>query len=288
MMTVFVRSFLGVCLSLLISLPAFAQSRAELAAQNEALRDRVDRLEARMLTGDPAAERLMSRIDTLEATIRTFRGEIERLSYEAEISDREFNALQDDVRLLQDQSTQMKITLDALSLNAPSRPEPQVDETYADGPGTLSPIIGAPEVRTQDFVLPPAGDNPDNDMSQMGETGKIRLAEGDYAGAQAAFTQYLQAFPEADDTGEIHYWLGESYFVRGQFNTAAESYIASMRADQNGSRAPDALVKLAAALREVGQAAEACAALASFDTQYPNASQASRDKAVREANRTGC
>ncbi|GLQ20194.1 tol-pal system protein YbgF [Algimonas porphyrae] len=287
-MTSFIRLLLIPVLILLMGAPAYAQSRAELAAQNAALRERVDRLEARMLTGDPAAERLMSRIDTLEATIRTLRGEIERLSYEAEISDREFTALQDDVRLMQDQSTAMKIQLDEIARGVPSRPEPQVDETYADGPATLSPILGPPEGGLEDFVLPPAEDNPGNDASQMGETGKIRLAEEDYAGAEAAFIQYLQAFPDASDAGEIHYWLGESYFVRGRFNAAAESYVTSLQVDQESSRAPDALVKLAAALREMGQPEQSCAALASFDGQYPNASQASRDKAALEASRTGC
>ncbi|MEM9600690.1 MAG: tol-pal system protein YbgF [Pseudomonadota bacterium] len=287
-MTSFMRFLLTFVLLFSVAAPAFAQSRAELAAQNAALRDRVERLEARMLTGDPAAERLMSRIDTLEATIRTLRGEIERLSYEADISDRELSALQDDVRLLQDQSTAMKIQIDEIARGTPQRAEPQVDETYAEGPATLSPVLGPPDGGQQDFVLPPASDNPDNDASGMGEIGKARLAEGDYAGAEAAFAQYLQAFPNAGDAGEIHYWMGESFYVRGRYNAAAESYVASLQVNENNSRAPDALVKLAAALREMGQSEQSCAALASFDTQYPNASQASRDKAAREFSRTGC
>lgn len=286
-MTALLRLFLSALLMMSVVAPAMAQSRAELAAQNEALRLRVERLESRMLTGDPAAERLMARLDTLETTIRTLQGEIERLSYERDLAEAEVDALESDIRILQDLSTRMKIHLDAVDLVA-AQQAPQVDETYAEGPATLSQIQGPPTRRTENFELPPAQDNLANDVSQLAGIGKTRLAEGDYAGAETAFLQYLQFNSDADDAGEIHYWLGESLFVRGQYNAAAESYIASMRAAADGPKAPDAMIKLSAALREMGQISEACAALASFDSQFPNASPSSRDKAARESHRTGC
>lgn len=286
-MTALIRLTVLTLLASIIAAPAWAQSRAELAAQNEALRLRVERLESRMLTGDPAAERLMARLDTLETTIRTLQGEIERLSYERELAEAEVDALESDIRILQELSTRTKIHLDAVDFLA-AQQGPQVDETYVEGPATLSQIQGPPETRTENFQLPPAQDNLANDVAQLGEVGKTRLAEGDYAGAETAFSQYLEFNAGAADAGEIHYWLGESYFVRGQYNAAAESYIASMRTQADGPRAPDAMIKLAAALREMGQVSEACAALASFNSQFPNASSAARDKAARETQRTGC
>ena len=68
--------------SYLTATPAQAQSKKELAAQNVALAERLARLESRMLTGYPAAERLMTRIDSLETAQRTLRGELERVAYE--------------------------------------------------------------------------------------------------------------------------------------------------------------------------------------------------------------
>lgn len=290
-MTHFIRlslsSILAAILMASITMPAFAQSRAELAARNEALQQRVERLESRMLTGDPAAERLMARVDTLETTIRTLQGEVERLSYERELTEAEIDALKSDIRILQDLSTRMKIHLDAVDLVA-AQSAPRVDETYVEGPATLSQIQGPPSTRTEDFQLPPAEDNIGNDAAALGGIGKTRLAEGDYAGAEEAFTQYLQFNSDTSDSGEIRYWLGESHFVRGRYNAAAESYIASMRADADGPRAPHAMIKLGAALREMGQTEEACAALQSFDAQFPSASQDAREKAALESDRTGC
>ncbi|GHA82431.1 hypothetical protein GCM10009069_01980 [Algimonas arctica] len=281
------RTFLSLTVILSVATPVFAQSRAELAAQNDALRVRIERLESRMLTGDPAAERLMGRVDTLETTIRTLRGEIERLSYERELADAEVNALESDIRILQTLSTRMQIHLDAVDLVA-AQNAPKVDDTYVGGPATLSQIQGPPTTRTENFVLPPASENSSNDASLLLDMGKSLLAEGDYAGAETALIQYLQLNTEANDRGEANFWLGESLFVQGQYNAAAESYIASMRASGDGPKAPDALVKLGASLREMGQAGEACTALNSFNDQFPNATQSARDKAAREASRTGC
>jgi tol-pal system protein YbgF len=292
------RAILTALLLCSTALPAFAQSRAELAAQNEQLRQRIERLEARMLTGDPAAERLMARIDTLETTLRTLRGELEQMRYERDQKESEVAALEGDIRELQALATRTKIHLDAVDLVAAEqgqRPGPSVDDSYVAGPPTISAIPSAPVSRTEPFQLPPASSdlppatpNDSNDATQLGEIGIRRLEEGDYAGAEQALSQYLQFNPGAQDTDIIHYWLGEARYVRGLFNGAAESYIASMRAAPQGTKAPDALVKLAASLREVGQVSEACNALASFSGQFPNASQIARDKAAREAARTGC
>ncbi len=285
------RTFLTAVLLLSTAMPAFAQSRAELAAQNEQLRQRIERLEGRMLTGDPAAERLMARMDTLEATIRSLRGELEQVRYERDQKDGEIDALEGDIRELQELATRTRIHLDAFDLvlaEQQRRDAPQVDDSYVDGPPTISAIPSAPTTRNENFQLPPPTPNESNDATQLGVIGIRRLEEGDYAGAETALSQYLQFNPDANDADVIQYWLGESRYVRGQFNGAAESYIASMRAAPQGTKAPDALVKLAASLREMGQVTEACSALASFSGQFPNASQLARDKAAREAARTGC
>ena len=285
------RIFLAVGLCGLMAAPAFSQSRAELAAQNEMLRQRVDRLEARMLTGDPAAERLMARVDTLETTIRTLRGEIERLSYERDLEAARVDALESDIRALEELAIRTRIHLDAIDLIA-AQDAPQVDETYSEGPATIGQIQGPPDTRSQPFVLNPGSSGPEpseaQDVSGLIEAGKTQLAEGDYLNAELSFEQYLEARPESSEAGEAHFWLGESRFVQGRYNAAAESYIAAMRATPDGAKAPDALVKLGAALREMGQVGEACTALQSFNDQFPSAPQSARDKAARELSRTGC
>ncbi|RKQ71786.1 tol-pal system protein YbgF [Litorimonas taeanensis] len=293
-------------LLLALASPAQAQSKKELAAQNAQLAERIKVLESRLLTGDPAAARLLARMDGLEAAQRNLTGEIERLRYERDNLQSEVEALTGDIRSFQELSTRMKIHLDAVDLVAREQQERAAPITYGGSDGfdnldTTQPsaIPGPPVVTQQPLIidgqqmggtepmtLPPASVK--NEASKLGEIGIQKLYEGDFVGAQTALSQYLEFNPEAEDAGEMRYWLGESYYVRGGFADAADAYISSMRQDPKGVKAPDAMVRLAATLRQLGNKAEACQTLSSFPRQYPNADETVKEKARVEAARTGC
>jgi len=323
-MRVFLLTIL-VVLAGLVS-PAQAQSKKELAAQNAALNERLTRLEQRMLTGDPAAERLMQRIDALESAQRSLRGELETISFERDNYKGEVEALASDLREMQSQYNRMKIHLDAVDLVAQETQaarnqalnqglasgsqsygqQSYSQPTYQDGSSANqstnpSSIPAAPEYREEVFnpvqnpqtdlgqaSQLPSNDLPSNDLSELGQIGKTKLAEGDFSGAQTALSQYLQFNPDAADAGEMQYWLGESYFVRGGYADAADAYIASMRIAPQGIKGPEAMVRLGASLRELGQVSAACQTLGSFSAQYPNAPVTVKEKAQLEAARTGC
>ena len=68
-------ALLCVAVAMLTASSAHAQSKRELAAQNAQLAQRIGILEQRLLTGDPAAERLMARMDNLETSQRSLTGE---------------------------------------------------------------------------------------------------------------------------------------------------------------------------------------------------------------------
>ena len=293
----------------LMAVPATAQSKKELAAVDAQLAQRLSTLESRMLTGDPAAERLMQRMDALETSMRTLRGEVEQLRFERDSLLQQVQAMAGDTALDQDLINRMKIHLDAVDLVAseqrslttprtygggssviPSNPAPVMDtETFSSQPvvpggSTLSQIPSAPVFKEQALNIPA----PNNDVSQLSALGQTKLAEGDFSGAQTAFKQYLQFNPDADDAGEVNFWLGESYYVRGGYADAADAYITSMRKDPKGAKAPDAMVRLAATLGKLGNKSEACQTLATFPAQFPNAAANVKEKARVEAARTGC
>ena len=89
------RSFIAVLLisTSLLAAPAYAQSKKELAAVDAQLAQRLSTLESRMLTGDPAAERLMQRMDALETSQRTLTGEVETLRFERDKLLKQVNAM---------------------------------------------------------------------------------------------------------------------------------------------------------------------------------------------------
>jgi len=281
--------------SYLIATPAQAQSKKELAAQNVALAERLTRLESRMLTGDPAAERLMARIDSLETAQRNLRGELERVAYERDGLKGEVMQLRTELQIIQDMAGRMRVHLDAVDLIAQEQTRPLQSRTgpVSLGPTTpLDPLGGAPVYNERPLVIgsspAPAPSVPTNDVAQLGVVGKRLLSEGDFAGAQISLKQYLQFNPDAPDLGEMNFYLGESYYVRGGYADAADAYITSMKRDPRGVKAPDAMVRLAGALRELGKTADSCATLASLPSQYPNASPTVKGKAKLEAARSGC
>jgi len=317
------RLFAALLLSTaLLSTPALAQSKKELAAQNAQLSQRLATLESRMLTGDPAAERLMQRMDALEGAQRTLTGEIETLRYERDNLRGEVESLIRETQAKQALLDRIQVHLDAVDLVASEQSRapvsnPFAPRTYSGGsavvqgqpsvgmdtetyssqpyvldPNQLSQVPSAPVLKEQTIGVQEQYNQDNysqgNDVSQLSQLGQTKLAEGDFSGAQTAFKQYLQFNPDADDAGEVNFWLGESYYVRGGYADAADAYITSMRKDPKGVKAPDAMVRLAATLRELGNTAEACQTLATFPAQFPNANASAKEKARVEAARTGC
>ncbi len=325
--------------STFFTLPAHAQSKKELSAVDAQLAQRLKTLEGRMLTGDPAAERLMQRMDALEKSQRTLTGEVETLRYERDELVKQIEVMAAEVQIKQALIDRMKVHLNAVDLissETTSRSSVQSDpytprtygqnqsfssgsvvqsdpylgqsETYSN-PLTysdptydstqLSQIPAAPVFKERALSIQDTYQGSEafpsdvtsyatNDVSQLGKSGQKKLAEGDFAGAQTAFKQYLEFNPDATDKDEINFWLGESYYVRSGYADAADAYIASMRENSKGVKAPDAMVRLAAALRQLGNKAEACQTLATFPAQFPDAPSSTKEKAKVEAARTGC
>ncbi|MGJ8562056.1 MAG: tol-pal system protein YbgF [Alphaproteobacteria bacterium] len=308
------RAYIFILLTLLLAMPALtmpahAQSKKELAAQNVALTQRLARLENRMLTGDPAAERLMQRVDALEASQRTLTGEVERLRFERDNLRAELSAVNETVIELEALSARTKFHLDAVDMmgnqgqglppsGAYGGPQYQTPQNQAQNGGQYiydgapnnglagqpSAIPGPPTLTEK--TIPVQENYPG--LALLPGAGKTKLAEGDFAGAQVDFKTYLAAMPDAPDAGEVNFWLGETYYVRQGYADAADAYIASMRKAPNGIKAPDAMVRLAAALRGLGQKDKACQTLDSFPSQYPNAPASVREKARTELSRSGC
>ena len=290
-----------------LAAPAEAQSRRELAARLDAAEARLAEIEARALQGDPVAETLMTRVDALEREQRVLTGEIERLAFEN--------------RQLRTSVDQLQRTVDALlETGVPAQADPRA----GDGPALLEPNEIDPDdpyaQARADSVRPlqapsgadarrpgdtdaqgpagaPAQDeapssldgrNAPQDPDALYQRGRTRLLEGDFAGAREAFEAFTFDHPDHERADEAWYWLGETHFVNGDLDAAADAYIASLRADRRGPQAPDALVRLGASLSGLGEAQRACQVLATFPTEFPNASADARRKADRESARIGC
>jgi len=271
--------------ALAVAAPAQAQSRSELARRIDQTEVRIGELEAQFLAGDPVVETLMERLDAMDYQVREMTGLVEQLQFE---------------------NRQLRQQVEAMQMQGAPAAEPQLDDAAMafmndgldDSMGGASEDGLDDEEREADpFAEARAaatgtlGGNPAPvaaDPTTVFNSARARLLDGDFDGAQMGFENFVAENPNHPNTGEALYWLGETYFVRDDFGSAADNYIASLRAQPSGPKAPDALVRLAASLRGLGRVDEACGTLAQFGRQFPNASPESRDRAARESVRANC
>lgn len=114
------------------------------------------------------------------------------------------------------------------------------------------------------------------------------ILQQDYAGAEGAFRDYIARFPQAPLASNAHYWLGQSFYARGQYKLAADAFLKGYKSYRTGQKAPDSLLKVAMSLSRLGQKDMSCSAFTALDTEFPNSSVQVKHLAQTERERTGC
>lgn len=133
----------------------------------------------------------------------------------------------------------------------------------------------------------PGSGEPSN-PKQLYETAYGYLLQQNYGAAEAAFDDFLKRYPQDALAGNAQYWLGESYFVRAQYKTAAGAFLKAYQGYGKSAKAPDSLLKLAMSLDRMGQKDAACSSYAELGTRFPNAPAHVKSKAQAERQKAGC
>lgn len=289
-MRLFVSLLIGSCL---LASTAHAQSSRALTMRMDAIEARLNEMDQQSMAGDPVAESLLMRVEAMEREQRGLTGELETLTFENRRLRQEVDRLNTAMQrlLAGDAGDGLAVTdpddphADAraaatrpLSLqggNLPPAPRPENNTGNAGG-------LGANDNRAASAASAPS------DPDEAFRNARSRLLDGDFAGAQERFAGFVEVHDGHPMTGQAWYWLGETHFAQGNYQDAADAYMASLRADRRGERGPDALVRLGASLYAMDQGAAACNVLGSFAQEYPNAGADARQRADRERSRAGC
>jgi tol-pal system protein YbgF len=173
-------------------------------------------------------------------------------------------------------------TMSQAELEAQIAAQPDVDPT-ATGAGAPTTAGGT----TAASVITPY-DLPGSTPEEQYEYAFGLLRQADYEEAEAALLTFLQRHPDDLLSGNAQYWLGETYYVRGNYQQAAVTFADGYQKYPNSGKAPDNLLKLAMALGELGKSQEACVALGQLRKEFPNAPANIQDRAARERQRHGC
>lgn len=114
------------------------------------------------------------------------------------------------------------------------------------------------------------------------------LRTANYAEAEKAFTAFVQKNPTDVLAGNAQYWLGETYYVRGDYQKAAVAFAEGFQKYPNSGKAADNLLKLGMSLGEMGKKQDACTALSQLLSKYPGAPEDLLVRAKREKDHYGC
>jgi tol-pal system protein YbgF len=165
-------------------------------------------------------------------------------------------------------------------------PRPGEDQTSALPPGAPQPLSppGAPDGQPQRLMAALPGD----DAHSLYEKGYGALAQKDYAGAEVAFRQLIESYPKDPLAADAQYWIGESFYRRGQYKAAADAFLLGYKKYQSGDKAPETLLKLGMSLAALGQKDAACSTFGELKTKFPKAPETVRDEVKVEQKKARC
>lgn len=114
------------------------------------------------------------------------------------------------------------------------------------------------------------------------------LKNNDFDEAEQAFDGFLKAHPDHDLAPNAMYWLGETHYVRNQYERAARVFAEAYQKYPEGPKGPDNLLKLALSLNGMGDKDNACLTLKQLDRQYPSGAGPVLTRAQQEKQKLGC
>lgn len=261
--------------------------------------------------GDSASQAdLEIRLQQMEQELRDMRGQLEEATYKADSLEKELERVTSD----------MEMRLNALEGNSSSASGRQTGSAMGYSSRSASVTAGGrdSDMRQQareqlnggDYnwnsadARPKKADNTLGSYNQSSDDGSVSKRSGDaaamyesafallksnqYDAAEVEFQAFLDAHPEHVLAGNAKYWLGETFYVRGEFEDAARLFAEGYQQFPKGAKAADNLLKLGMSLSAMGQKEDACVALDQIDKENFSGAGPVMRRAAQEKTRIGC
>lgn len=102
--------------------------------------------------------------------------------------------------------------------------------------------------------------------------------KGDLEKARKKFEAFLKQYPNTELSDNAQFWIGETYYLRKDFDKAILEYEKAITKYPEGDKIPSALYKQALAFLEVGDKSSAKNILKRVNERYPHSEQAEMAK----------
>jgi tol-pal system protein YbgF len=265
-------------------------------AGNFALQDRMDGLE-RQITN------LTGQVEDLDIKIRQLNARIDKLTTDLEFRMSQLEGGQGGGPRPQtagaSPTPSQPQSLPPLAGRPPAGQSPQLPSTgplvtqpQQQGPqgGVLRPPSGpyTPSVEAQPQSQQQAAAPVGGSVEQQYEAAQQMLRAGQYAQAEQTLREIVARNPRHQLAASAQYWLGETYYVRQDYQNASVAFADGYKNYPKGNKAPDTLLKLGMSLSALKKDQDACAVYDRLAKEYPTAPEIVRRRATEERRKSRC
>jgi tol-pal system protein YbgF len=292
--------------------PAVAADTGAMRSDLDHLRDDIAALRPAVLAQlqEPTvrAAELEVRLSRLEEELRQLTGRLEEVEHAQRLASARMDALVADLdaRLPGGGGTAAAAPRPTpppvAATAAPSQPTTRESIIAPDAAARQGYVLGTiPEdaVRGQPAVRTPTLPTPSQDGAQArlqpeGADSTYKgaldlLQAGKWGDAEQEFTAFVKDYPNDPRAPTASYWLGETYFFRKDYPTAASVFARNYRTyGEAAPRAPDNLLKLGMSLAAMGDRDRACQTFGELSKRHANAPAPIRQALSRERSAAGC
>jgi len=124
---------------------------------------------------------------------------------------------------------------------------------------------------------------PATGMGELYKDAYDSFQKGDNEGARRKFEAFLKQYPNTDLSDNAQFWIGETYFVKKDYERAILEYEKVIAKYPEGDKVPAAMLKQALAFLELGDKTNGRNLLRRVIERYPHSEQAEMAKKRLEA-----
>jgi tol-pal system protein YbgF len=250
------------------------------------------------------AARINLRLSQFETAMRTLTNQVEEMGFAVDRANQRIDRLVADV---DNRLRALEGGQPASTVTAPSDAAQKPSGADSDQGGGQMRIIGTV---SQDDVESFQGTRvePSDSVASEGQAamavGAYKLPEGsvqdqykhafgllrqaNYAEAEQALQAFIDRYPDDPLAGNAQYWLGETYYVRGDYQQAAVTFAEAYKNYPDGAKAADNLLKLGLSLASLGNETDACGTFSELMRRYPDSSPGIVRRAKTESQKLSC
>lgn len=106
-----------------------------------------------------------------------------------------------------------------------------------------------------------------------------------YSKALIAFSSFIEKYPNTVLTDNAYYWMADCYYNQKEYALSIDGFTKVLKKFPNESKAPEAMLKIAMAYKELGEKKDADAQLKELISKFPVSRAAYVAKNMVESNK---